>query len=469
MQDALASLLHTTFGEYVEGLHNLDTSKFPLTLRDLKLKPNKIQEELDEDGKFPFDITDGRIGSISVNPGWMGSVEVVATNVVLSFTFSPMKAMRAAMKGPDQEEQVQEVARPGPPPPPVPPRYCSMHNSSEQRPKVEPRFRECMSCHLKVQTNYADFTLCPPCSEKEHRCMLCGKNAPQAGSYVPAITTNAAAGHRNEGGLPSPPPGGDRYDRGRDASDGFGRDGPGRGHDGPGRGGSYGYGRGTEDGLPPPPPPPPRGGRDRDMRDTDRDLPPPGRNAGSSYGGQSADRDPNWRSSSSAAQPYGSGPFGGGPASPSGPGGQSGPSGQYSRGPPSPHGPPGSFQGGRGGAPGGPGGSGFGGPGPRGPPRGTMPNGTMPNGNTKDSTGGGLFDGLWSMINVQWGNLQGSCLSNTPGMVNQDRAGRPNELFGRPNEPFGGRPNEPFGRPNESSVARGYGTRPPEQAWRGGA
>ena len=29
--------------------------------QDLKLKEKRIQEELDEDGNFPFDLTDGRM------------------------------------------------------------------------------------------------------------------------------------------------------------------------------------------------------------------------------------------------------------------------------------------------------------------------------------------------------------------------------------------------------------------------
>ena len=39
-----------------------------------------------------------RIGHITITPGWMGTVEVVATNIVLNLAFSPMKAMNNAMK-----------------------------------------------------------------------------------------------------------------------------------------------------------------------------------------------------------------------------------------------------------------------------------------------------------------------------------------------------------------------------------
>jgi len=59
----------------------------------------------------------------------------------------------------------------------IPPRFCCMHDATQKRPKTEPKFRECTSCRVKVQTNYADFALCPPCSDKENRCMLCGSSA----------------------------------------------------------------------------------------------------------------------------------------------------------------------------------------------------------------------------------------------------------------------------------------------------
>lgn len=435
MQDALASLLHTTFGEYVEGLHNLDTSKFPLTLRDLKLKPNKIQEELDEDGAFPFDITDGRIGSISVNPGWMGTVEVVASGIVLNFAFSPMKAMKAAMKGPEQEQQHYE-ARAGPPPAPaapVAPRYCSQHSTSEHRTKVEPRFRECSSCRLRVQTNYEDFTLCPPCSDKEHRCMLCGKNAPQAGSYVPAVTANGPCQHDN--GLPPPPPGSDRQNRDRRESDRWGG------------GDRSGHGRANEDGLPPPPPPPPRGAGRQGQGQDDKDMyaPPPSR--GGQYGDpRDRDQDPSWRSTSAAQNPRDM-PFGGAPPSARGP---LSPSGQGSL---DSYRPPRDNMKGQGGGLGGysPGPA----RGPPGPPRGLY----SPAGPNQD---GGLFDGLWKMLHMQWGSLQGSCMNNGPGHYHDDRMGQA-DPYGR-----GGRQMQ---GPGTRAAPQGPGTRaaPPDHAWRGGA
>lgn len=448
MQDALRSLLNTTFGEYVEGLHSLDMSTFPLKLRDLKLRPSKIQEELDEDGTFPFNITDGRIGTVTVSPGWMGTVEVVASDIVLNFSFSPMKAMRGAMKqdepedtyaqGPGQWDARGGPRRPPPPqqpPAPVPPRYCTDHGKSEQRMKVEPRFRECQSCRMKVQTNYSDFTLCPPCSDREQRCMLCGKQAPHAGNYVPAgqlggppVDEDRYGADRDRmGGLPPPPPGRrDDYGRDRDR-DRYGGDGP-RGCGG--CGGGYG-GRGFEDGLPPPPPPPPRSSRDRADRyggEPDMSAPPPPPRPGSMdrppFGrdgrdGQ-LDRTMPMRSTSSAmgmSRP----PFGTA-------------SGDPSR---DPHSPMNSMRPPRQGPPGPPGGPPFGSPArngdfdrPIGPARGgvaTGPAGLFP----EDEWGvqSNLFSGFDSIVRAlnvgNWANdiLKGSCMNHGPYAVkNADRA-----------------------------------------------
>merc|ERR1719240_1174250 len=107
--------------------------------------------------------------------------------------------MNAAMR--PQEDEYEEAYEayhrggPGgfrPPPPfppqpvaPVPPRYCCKHDSSEKRMKAEPTMRECTSCHVQLQTSYVDFCLCPHCSEKQQRCMLCGDSAPNSGSYIP--------------------------------------------------------------------------------------------------------------------------------------------------------------------------------------------------------------------------------------------------------------------------------------------
>mmetsp|Transcript_38215 Transcript_38215/g.73415 ORF Transcript_38215/g.73415 Transcript_38215/m.73415 type:complete len:648 (+) Transcript_38215:68-2011(+) len=56
----------------------------------------------------------------------------------------------------------------------ISPHYCSRHDSTLKRAKAEPKCRECTVCHMVVESNYAEFSLCPPCSDREHRCVLCG-------------------------------------------------------------------------------------------------------------------------------------------------------------------------------------------------------------------------------------------------------------------------------------------------------
>lgn len=56
-------------------------------------------------------------------------------------------------------------------------RYCQWHEYRENRLKVEPRLEECKSCRAQIQTNCAEFTLCPSCSESQQRCMICAANA----------------------------------------------------------------------------------------------------------------------------------------------------------------------------------------------------------------------------------------------------------------------------------------------------
>lgn len=107
----------------------------------------------------------------------------------------------------------------GPPPPsrPAPaPVFCMKHNTSEQRPKVEPQFRECRKCQLRLQTNYADFSLCPTCSQHDRRCMICsapssssgaGGRGDESSSGDVGHASDAWGGHkRSENDYGPPPP-----------------------------------------------------------------------------------------------------------------------------------------------------------------------------------------------------------------------------------------------------------------------
>jgi len=99
-----------------------------------------------------------------------------------------------------RQTQPAPVAAPPPaasPPVPVPPRgvetprgepttqvnkygspvYCPNHNATEKRKKIVPQKAECWSCKTIVQTNYAEFKMCPACSQRDNRCMCCGESA----------------------------------------------------------------------------------------------------------------------------------------------------------------------------------------------------------------------------------------------------------------------------------------------------
>jgi hypothetical protein len=65
-------------------------------------------------------------------------------------------------------------------------RYCRLHNVRERRAKVKTRLQECKGCFMKIQTNCAEFALCPPCAEKDNRCMICGAGVHEPLYNVPS-------------------------------------------------------------------------------------------------------------------------------------------------------------------------------------------------------------------------------------------------------------------------------------------
>jgi len=286
MEAALKQVLQKQFGEYVQGLDSVDCSKFPVQLNNMMLNQKAIQEELSDS---PFDFTDGRVGNISIAPGWMGSLEVQISGIVLNLAFNPMKAMQNAMKPEDKDEEQwddrqhygghhqQERGPPAAPPPPVAPRFCCDHDSSEKRVKCEPYFGKCKKCDMELQTSYSDFVLCPPCSEHERSCMICGNQAGRKGDYIPSASLDKTMGAGDRGGGKGGR-GGDDYGpmesprQRRDASRGLPAPPPGHGGHGDGdnfrkRNGDD-YGRSGGGGAPPPPPPPPNN-RDRGLNDSE--------------------------------------------------------------------------------------------------------------------------------------------------------------------------------------------------------
>jgi hypothetical protein len=89
------------------------------------------------------------------------------------------------------------------------PKYCANHDRTEKRKKCKPQNLPCSRCQAVIQTNYVEYSLCPSCSEKEHRCMCCG--APAVGSpSIPAPSTpmnaQASPNHANSKSTPQPSP-----------------------------------------------------------------------------------------------------------------------------------------------------------------------------------------------------------------------------------------------------------------------
>lgn len=182
----------------------------------------------------------------------------------------------------DEEEQFESVpgrAAQAPPPADVAPRFCQRHFTSAQREKIDPLMRPCQKCGTQITSTYASMTLCPPCSNTEESCMICGDHAPVASNYVPPKTLNPQSG-------PSGPPGGAVYampDPGAKRGSTLPPPPPPSASHSPSRRMSddWRMGLGSPNSQPPPPPPPSRGRtgvshsdhREHRARDTARPAP----------------------------------------------------------------------------------------------------------------------------------------------------------------------------------------------------
>mmetsp|Transcript_6467 Transcript_6467/g.11235 ORF Transcript_6467/g.11235 Transcript_6467/m.11235 type:complete len:256 (-) Transcript_6467:174-941(-) len=206
MEDAILSMLQGSLGDYAD-LGHVDASEFPVTLRNVRLREDVINRELDADGSQPFELSSGTIGEVTVSPGWMGTVDVQATNISLQFAVNPMKAMQAAPPARrPQGRSSRGMQLPADEAPrgfrsagAVPasamavggggrPRFCSQHNSPASRPKGPMLERSCQACGEGHSSNYLQFAVCPTCSARRGQCMVCGttdlKGARSAGPII---------------------------------------------------------------------------------------------------------------------------------------------------------------------------------------------------------------------------------------------------------------------------------------------
>mmetsp|Transcript_1836 Transcript_1836/g.3207 ORF Transcript_1836/g.3207 Transcript_1836/m.3207 type:complete len:383 (+) Transcript_1836:66-1214(+) len=54
------------------------------------------------------------------------------------------------------------------------PIFCPNHDSTEKRKKTASRKVQCPTCGEEIQTNYAEFSVCHACSQREKKCLCCG-------------------------------------------------------------------------------------------------------------------------------------------------------------------------------------------------------------------------------------------------------------------------------------------------------
>lgn len=133
----------------------------------------------------------------------------------------PMMVPEPEVQAPQQQQAPAEAPLPVQPPPAAAaaappksrasgkqthgaPKYCANHNETTKRKKTKPKNLPCSSCQTVIQTNYVEFTICPTCSENDHRCMCCG--CPAVGTSAPA-PAQAPSSPMNARASRSPQPG----------------------------------------------------------------------------------------------------------------------------------------------------------------------------------------------------------------------------------------------------------------------
>mmetsp|Transcript_50836 Transcript_50836/g.115630 ORF Transcript_50836/g.115630 Transcript_50836/m.115630 type:complete len:405 (-) Transcript_50836:181-1395(-) len=241
MESAIKTFLESSLGDYVEGLDQIESMSLgqPITLRGLRMKTKQINEDLAE-SESPVTVTSGIVGLITLSPSIWGNVSVTVNDVQLEMSFDPVKAMKYAWerakggdeaKVADDEEtdtdaqvplEVQKRLGLGVPPRPLGPAppgcfmfgdkqlgpddgpfFCSKHNTSALRKKrIEGRLVNCQGCGAALNTSYEEFSFCPVCSNRQHKCMICGGE--EADGAVPRdLPVSPARGDLN--GAPQAP------------------------------------------------------------------------------------------------------------------------------------------------------------------------------------------------------------------------------------------------------------------------
>lgn len=203
MEASIKEFLKSALGDYLTGLGQLDRQSLsePLTLRNVRLKRNAINEDL-EATEVPLTVHNGEIGALTLNMNWRGQITFVAENVDAYFSMNTLMMARPAadVLGKGSLDMLPPALLYDGKQSPEAPIFCRLHNTSEQRKKQdEAAFRECQECKQLMSTNYETFTVCPPCARRTQRCMICGDSCQENGHRAPALPAAAAARGLHEG------------------------------------------------------------------------------------------------------------------------------------------------------------------------------------------------------------------------------------------------------------------------------
>lgn len=197
MESIVRYILKQYLDDYISGLDGricCSTRDGVVTLRNVKLRREALESATDAPSSL--EIEGGTIGSLQFKAVRLGKVQVVASDVVFDFTFKPIKAILEDTAGSSLMQKMHEFWEAGSTLWEGPeqtlelgpatnvgfayrdtavPAYCSAHLEPEDRQTGPACAAECNVCRGSVRTNYAQCTLCPYCSERERRCVICGE------------------------------------------------------------------------------------------------------------------------------------------------------------------------------------------------------------------------------------------------------------------------------------------------------
>jgi len=97
LEQAMQFLIKNVFEDYVNGLERSKGSGGACEFNNLTLKVQKINDELDEDGNSPFSIDSGKVAMVSLQPTWLGGVNLKIDGLEIGLSFNAIKAFSMGM------------------------------------------------------------------------------------------------------------------------------------------------------------------------------------------------------------------------------------------------------------------------------------------------------------------------------------------------------------------------------------